>query len=110
MITRPKNKGGLGVKDLIKMNISLLCKWWWKIESGEGLWQVIARKNIRLEKGINKLKYNPVNSPVWNSLIKIKELYLAGRKIVIGNGKDTDFWRDPANSPLLNFRSEFKLL
>jgi hypothetical protein len=51
MITRPKNKGGLGVKDLIKMNISILCKWWWKIESGEGLWQVIARKNIRLEGG-----------------------------------------------------------
>ena len=25
-ITNPKNKGGLGIKDLRKMNISLLCK------------------------------------------------------------------------------------
>ena len=33
-ITKPKEKGGLGVKDLRKMNISLLCKWWWKIENG----------------------------------------------------------------------------
>jgi hypothetical protein len=30
VITKPKRKGGLGVKDLRKMNISLLCKWWWK--------------------------------------------------------------------------------
>jgi hypothetical protein len=28
----PKNKGGLGVKDLRKQNISLLCKWWWKLD------------------------------------------------------------------------------
>jgi hypothetical protein len=32
---------------------------------------------------------------VWNNLIKIKELYLAGSKIVVGNGRDTYFWRDP---------------
>ena len=32
-ITKPKEKGGLGVKDLRKMNISLLCKWWWKLEN-----------------------------------------------------------------------------
>jgi hypothetical protein len=37
-ITRPKQKGGLGIKDLRKMNISLLCKWWWKLEHEEGLW------------------------------------------------------------------------
>jgi hypothetical protein len=68
MITRPKNKGGLGVKDLIKMNISILCKWWWKIESGEGLWQEIAKKKYKIRGGINKLKYNPANSVVWTSL------------------------------------------
>jgi hypothetical protein len=50
-----------------------------------------SQEKYKIRGGINKLKYNPVNSPVWNSLIKIKELYLAGRKIVIGNGKDTDF-------------------
>jgi hypothetical protein len=38
VITKPKEKGGLGVKYLRKMNISLLCKWWWKVENEEGLW------------------------------------------------------------------------
>jgi hypothetical protein len=91
MITRPKNKEGLGVKDLIKMNISLLCKWWWKFESREGLWQEIARKKYKIRGGINKLKYNPANSPLWNSIIKIKKFYLAGRKVVIGNGRTQIF-------------------
>ena len=37
-------KGALGIKDLRKMNISLLCKWWWRLEKGEGLWQEIVKK------------------------------------------------------------------
>jgi hypothetical protein len=32
----PKSKGGLGVKDLNKFNISLMCKWWWKLENEDG--------------------------------------------------------------------------
>jgi len=39
-------KGGLGIKDLGKLNISLLCKWWWKLETGDGLWQEIVKKKI----------------------------------------------------------------
>jgi hypothetical protein len=31
---------------------------------------------------------------VWNDLLKVKELYLAGRYIKVGDGSDTDFWRD----------------
>jgi hypothetical protein len=41
-----KSKGGLGVKYLRKQNISLLCKWWWKLENHEGLWQKIVKKEI----------------------------------------------------------------
>jgi hypothetical protein len=28
------------------MNIGLLCKWWWKAENGEGIWQDIIRKEV----------------------------------------------------------------
>jgi hypothetical protein len=44
--------------------------------------------------GITNLKKKPLNSPLWNDLIKIKDLYLAGI-MKIGNGVDTDFWEDP---------------
>jgi hypothetical protein len=45
-VTKPKTKGGPGVKDMRKMNISLLCKWWWKLENEEGLRLEVVRKNI----------------------------------------------------------------
>jgi hypothetical protein len=37
------------MKDLRKMNIILLCKWWWMLENEEGLWQDIV--NIQYVKG-----------------------------------------------------------
>lgn len=36
VICKSKNKGGLGIKDIWKMNISLLCKWWLTLESKTG--------------------------------------------------------------------------
>jgi hypothetical protein len=38
IICKTKKKGGLGIKDLRKMNISLMCKWWWRLETKDGLW------------------------------------------------------------------------
>ncbi|CAN6249384.1 unnamed protein product [Urochloa humidicola] len=93
-VTLPKRKGGLGIKDLRKLNISLLSKWWWKIESGEGLWQEIVQKKYIKRHTLHELKARPNNSPVWNDLLKVKELYLRGRIVRIGNGLTTDFWRD----------------
>jgi hypothetical protein len=51
VIAKTKRKGGLGIKDLRRMNLSLLCKWWWKIETGEGLWQEIVRKKYKIKGG-----------------------------------------------------------
>jgi len=93
-ITKPKSKGGLGIKDLRRMNISLLCKWWWKVENGEGIWQEIIREKY-LKKGmICMLTKNPKNSPVWNDLLKVRHIYLKGRTMQVGNGKSTSFWHD----------------
>jgi hypothetical protein len=76
--TKPKEKGGLGVKDLRRMNISLLCKWWWKVENGHGIWQDIVRKKY-LKKGlVSHLKKNYKNSPVWNDLLKVRHVIFEG--------------------------------
>jgi hypothetical protein len=91
LIVRPKKKGSLGVKDLRRMNLSLLCKWWWKLENEEGLWQEIVKKKYKIQGGIARLRYSPSNSLVWNDLIKVKDLYLEGRIVEIGNGEDTNF-------------------
>jgi hypothetical protein len=36
-VCKSKKKGGLGIKNLRLMNISLLCKWWWLLEKEDGL-------------------------------------------------------------------------
>jgi hypothetical protein len=36
-IYKSKKKGGLGIKNIRKMNVSFLCKWWWKLEKEKGL-------------------------------------------------------------------------
>jgi hypothetical protein len=31
------------IKNLDKMNVRMLCKWWWKVENDEELWQYIIQ-------------------------------------------------------------------
>jgi len=93
-ISKPKDKGGLGIKNLRRMNISLLCKWWWKVENGEGIWQDIIRKKYLKNGSLHILRKNHKNSAVWNDLLRVKALYLKGRSMIIGNGKNTSFWHD----------------
>jgi hypothetical protein len=54
-VRKSKKKGGLGLKNLRKMNISLLCKWWWMLEK-EGLWQEIVRKKYIRQSPICLIK------------------------------------------------------
>jgi hypothetical protein len=35
------------------------------------------------------------NSPVWNDLLKVRQLYTKGRIKLLGNGQAIDFWEDP---------------
>jgi hypothetical protein len=42
-VCQPKDQGGLGVTDLHLKNVSLLCKWIWRLENEEGLWQDLIK-------------------------------------------------------------------
>ena len=83
IICQLKKAGGLEVKDLRKMNISLLCKWWWKLEHEQGLWQDIVKKKYLKKHCMSLLKKSPKNSLVWNQLISVKDLCTSGRKISV---------------------------
>jgi len=82
----PKSKGAL--------NISLLCRWWWKLEKEEGLWQTIVRQKYLNGECVSQLGDRSCNSPVWNDLLKVKEVYMKNRLMVLGNGEMIDFWND----------------
>lgn len=93
-ICKSKKKGGLGIKDIRKMNISLLCKWWWKLETEDGLWQEIVKAKYLKNKPISTVKNRMDDSPVWKDLLKVRHVYLKGRKITTGNGCKTLLWKD----------------
>ena len=40
------------------------------------------------------IKHKQSDSPVWSDLLKIKEIYLQGRKLKVNNGASTLVWRD----------------
>jgi hypothetical protein len=93
-ICRAKKKGGLGIKNLRKMNLSLLCKWWWVLESGDGLWQEIIHKKYIRWGPLCLVQNKLTDSPVWSDSLKIRHIYLAGRSYRIKDGRLISFWLD----------------
>ena len=73
-ICRSRDKGGLGVKDLRKQNISLMVKWWWKLETQNGVWQDIVRARYLRNMTIAEEGPKFSDSPCWKSLLKDKEV------------------------------------
>jgi hypothetical protein len=51
------------VKDLHKQNVALLCKWWWKLETQEGLWQTIVKAKYFCNKSVVFVKARMSDSP-----------------------------------------------
>jgi hypothetical protein len=101
-ICKLKRKGGLGIKILRKMNLALLCKWWWTLETGSGLWQDIVRRKYVKVSPICLIPNRINDSHVWSDLLKVRSFYLKGRGIKINNGQNVSFWLDPCldNKPL----------
>ena len=64
------------------------------MEYEQGLWQRIVKKKYLKNSFISLLKKKPKNSPVWNQLISIRDIYTSGRKLIVGNGNSTSFWKD----------------
>lgn len=75
IICKSKKKGGLGIKDIRKMNISLLCNWLWKLETKTGLWQDIIKAKYLQNDLINTLKSKFHDSPAWKDLMKVRHLF-----------------------------------
>ena len=93
-VCRSKKKGGIGVKDLQKQNISLLSKWWWQLGIGKALWQDIVKDKYLKRSSTAYLKQKFNKSSVWKSLLKVKEYYMTRRGIYIRVGDVARLWHD----------------
>ena len=111
-ICRSRSKRGLRVKDLRKQNISLLLKWWWKLDTQDGLWQKIIRAKYLHNQTVASVTAKFHDSPACKNLIEVKEVYMAGRKIILKSGNVVRFWKDPwlDNKPLMESFSRLVIL
>jgi hypothetical protein len=101
-ICRPKKEGGLGVRDLRLVNISLLSKWKWKLLSRENeLWKevVTARygEDVIGKRSLSEIDITRLGSIWWRDLCLIDKnsgwfSNAIGKKV--GNGNSTSFWND----------------
>jgi hypothetical protein len=62
------------------MNVSLLTKWWWKLYNEEGIWQKIIKFKYLKNKSILDVSHKQSDSAIWADLLKVKNIYLQGRK------------------------------
>ena len=101
-LCKSKKKGGVGIKNIKKMNISLLSKWWWKLEHEKGLWQDIVKYKYLSRDYIHTVSHKLGDSPIWTDLLKVKSIYLQGRCVKIEDGALLRFWEDAwlPDSPL----------
>ena len=68
LVCYPKDYGGLGVKDLNLMNISLLVKWWWKWSNPQytGLWKQILLLKYNSHTQLNEMSH------FWREVTKLQ--------------------------------------
>ena len=76
IINKSKTYGGLGIKNIHKMNVSLLCKWWWKLEAENGIWLQIVTKKYMSRDTVGSVRHKIDDSSIWSDLLKVKSIYL----------------------------------
>lgn len=91
----PIELGGLGLKRVREINLSLLCKWFWRIRE-DHLWSLIVKEKYGLRAGgvFPKKSNLPMGISVWRGLAKVEELFQILTKVELGDGVSTSFWLD----------------
>jgi hypothetical protein len=103
-VCKPKSLGGLGVRDVRTVNISLLAKWRWRLLSNDdSIWKGVIRSKYggdaigRVELGGECVPW--FSSLWWKDITSIgsnldTNWFSHGVEKNIGNGLTTSFWRD----------------
>jgi hypothetical protein len=94
IVCMPQDQGGLGVADLRVMNFCLLCKWLWKLETTDGLWQQMIRAKYLKNKPLSQRVSKPSDSHFWQGVLKTAGTFTRCSRRLVGNGLRTLFWED----------------
>ncbi|KAK2360932.1 hypothetical protein QL285_086149 [Trifolium repens] len=106
-LCRPKEDGGLGIKNIRLVNVSLLTKWRWRLlVSQQALWSSVLKAKYGNEIGFSSELLGCGNkrfaSLWWKDLCKLGRISVNNNEDwcsevmvkKVGNGGDTRFWLD----------------
>lgn len=70
-----KEKGGLGIGNLLHRNLALLFKWWWRFSvEGNPLWKrIVCSAHCLLDFKANSELFKECKWGVWGQFITIKK-------------------------------------
>ncbi|CAL5428787.1 unnamed protein product [Camellia sinensis] len=103
-VTKNKNQGGLGVRDLGEVNDCMLLKWWWRFGAEDkALWKsVVCSRYGRVGGGwLPSLHNIDGASTIWKDIVQIFSLnqslggfYNQNFRLAVGNERRIQFWLD----------------
>jgi len=100
-VCESKDKGGLGVIDIRKFNLTLMGKWIWKRKSEKrSLWKNILDSKYDGWRGLRSQVQNYKESLWWRDIRKVWNLEEWGNDFEdrgrweVGDGKEIRFWED----------------
>lgn len=97
IVTRSKQKGGLGIGNLKLKNVALLVKWLWRFPlEQDALWARVIRSKYGLQPNgwdSNLLTRGSFRNP-WKFISPGLNYFLQNVKLQVGNGTKIFFWKD----------------
>jgi hypothetical protein len=105
-ICKPKSLGGLGIRSLDTMNLSLLAKLGWNLTIKKPMLWVKALVGKYLNFGQNFLNVapKPLDSWLWKGLLNSRSIVEKGACLAISMGSNINVWSDPWIPTLESFK------
>jgi len=96
----PKNRGGMGFRDLEVFNLAMLAKQGWRLLSNpDSLVARVMKEKYHARVNFLEAKLGSRPSFVWRSILKANSILRHGVGWRVGNGEDIKIWKDAWLNP-----------
>ena len=105
MVCKPKNRGGLGFRELRSFNLALLAKKGWRLQTNSNsLFNRVYKAKYfpHCSFAEAKIGWNP--SYVWRSLMAAQKIIQKGMRWQVGDGNKIHVWHDKWISRLSTYK------
>uniref|UniRef100_A0A2N9IZ60 Reverse transcriptase domain-containing protein n=1 Tax=Fagus sylvatica TaxID=28930 RepID=A0A2N9IZ60_FAGSY len=94
-LCRPKCRGGMGFRELMKFNEALLAKQVWRLlHNKESLFYKVFKAKFFPHGTVMEARHSTCASYPWKSILNARHVITKGTRWRIGNGLSTRIWHD----------------